>query len=58
LYQSTIKEGRRHSAAAAFLTPIFERENLEVRPWTQVMHLLWLSFLTLWCLKWKFLVVL
>ncbi|NKB65818.1 MAG: choline dehydrogenase [Candidatus Latescibacteria bacterium] len=41
LYQFTIKEGRRHSAAAAFLMPILGRANLEVRPWTPVTRLLW-----------------
>ena len=41
LYQSTIEEGRRHSAAAAFLKPILGRANLEVRAWTQVLGLLW-----------------
>ena len=41
LYQSTIKDGRRHSAAAAFLTTILDRGNLEVRTWSHVTHLLW-----------------
>ena len=41
LYQSTIKDGRRHSVAAAFLTPILNRQHLTVRPWSQVTGLLW-----------------
>jgi choline dehydrogenase len=33
LYQLTIKDGKRHSAAAAFLVPILDRPNLTVLPW-------------------------
>jgi choline dehydrogenase len=40
-YQKNIREGRRHSAAAAFLVPILGRTNLVVRPRTQVTRLSW-----------------
>lgn len=43
-YQHTIKEGLRHSAASAFLTPLLPgqpayRPNLQVRPWAFVEQL-------------------
>lgn len=40
LYQVTITDGRRHSAAAAFLTPILTRKNLIAIPWAQATRLL------------------
>ncbi|MBD2077105.1 GMC family oxidoreductase N-terminal domain-containing protein [Phormidium sp. FACHB-592] len=40
LYQLTIKEGKRHSAAAAFLLPILERRNLTVTTGALVTRLL------------------
>lgn len=40
LYQMTIKDGKRHSAAAAFLTPILERSNLTVQTNALVTRLL------------------
>lgn len=39
-YQKTLKDGRRHSAAAGFLTPILGRPNLTVRPHSHVRRLL------------------
>lgn len=39
-YQKHLKDGRRQSAAAAFLTPILGRPNLVVRPFAQVRRLL------------------
>ena len=39
-YQKNLRNGRRHSAAAAFLTPILSRPNLTVRPHSQVRRLL------------------
>lgn len=39
-YQKNIKNGQRHSAAAAFLTPVLERPNLEVWPRTRMRRLL------------------
>ena len=39
-YQKNLRDGRRHSAAAAFLTPILNRPNLTVRPNAQVKRLL------------------
>ena len=39
-YQKNLKEGRRHSAADGFLTPVLDRPNLTVRPWSQVRRLL------------------
>src|SRR5690606_26284632 len=39
-YQKNLKDGRRHSAAAGFLTPVLNRPNLTVRPWSQVKRLL------------------
>ncbi|MBI5693585.1 MAG: GMC family oxidoreductase N-terminal domain-containing protein [Verrucomicrobia bacterium] len=39
-YQKHLKDGRRQSAAAAFLTPILQRPNLVVRPFSQVRRLL------------------
>jgi choline dehydrogenase len=39
-YQVTQKQGRRHSAAAAFLQPILHRPNLTVRTQTHVTRLL------------------
>jgi choline dehydrogenase len=38
-YQKNLKDGKRHSAAAGFLTPILGRPNLTVRPWSQVKQL-------------------
>lgn len=38
-YQKNLKDGKRHSAAAGFLTPILSRPNLTVRPWSQVKRL-------------------
>ncbi|MEH1914662.1 GMC family oxidoreductase [Nostoc sp.] len=40
LYQLTIKDGKRHSAAAAFLLPIFQRPNLTVTTGALVTRLL------------------
>ena len=40
LYQLTIKDGERHSAAAAFLIPILERPNLTVQTSAVVTRLL------------------
>jgi choline dehydrogenase len=40
LYQATIKNGKRHSAAAAFLTPFLNRPNLTARPWSHVTRLI------------------
>ncbi len=39
-YQKHLKDGRRQSAAAAFLTPVLERRNLVARPYCQVSRLL------------------
>jgi choline dehydrogenase len=39
-YQKMLKDGRRHSAADGFLTPILGRPNLTVRPHAQVRRLL------------------
>jgi len=39
-YQKNIRAGRRHSAAAAFLTPVIARPNLTVWPNTHVLRLL------------------
>jgi choline dehydrogenase len=39
-YQFTIKDGKRHSAAAAFLVPILQRPNLTVTTGTLVTRLL------------------
>jgi choline dehydrogenase len=39
-YQKNIREGRRHSAAAAFLVPVLSRANLTVRPHAQASRLL------------------
>jgi choline dehydrogenase len=39
-YQFTIKDGKRHSAAAAFLVPILDRPNLTVTTGTLVTRLL------------------
>ncbi|MBD2471511.1 GMC family oxidoreductase [Nostoc sp. FACHB-145] len=39
-YQLTVKDGKRHSAAAAFLLPIFHRPNLTVTTGTLVTRLL------------------
>lgn len=38
-YQKNILDGRRHSAAAAFLTPVLSRPNLEVRSQAQATRL-------------------
>jgi choline dehydrogenase len=38
-YQKHLKDGKRQSAAAAFLTPILGRPNLVVRPFCQVRRL-------------------
>ena len=38
-YQKNLRDGQRHSAAAAFLTPILGRPNLTVRPHSQVRRL-------------------
>jgi choline dehydrogenase len=40
LYQLTIKDGKRHSAAAAFLIPILDRPNLTVQTGAAVTRLL------------------
>ncbi|MDF5720094.1 MAG: GMC family oxidoreductase N-terminal domain-containing protein [Rhizonema sp. PD37] len=40
MYQFTIKDGKRHSAAAAFLLPILDRPNLTVQTGTLVTRLL------------------
>jgi len=39
-YQKNLRSGKRHSAAAAFLTPILTRPNLTVRPRAHVRRLL------------------
>ena len=39
-YQKNLRNGRRHSAAAGFLTPILGRPNLTVKPHSQVRRLL------------------
>jgi choline dehydrogenase len=39
-YRKNIRDGRRHSAAAAFLDPVRGRPNLEVRPGAQATRLL------------------
>ncbi|MBK5254865.1 MAG: GMC family oxidoreductase N-terminal domain-containing protein [Vicinamibacteria bacterium] len=39
-YQKNILNGRRHSAAAAFLAPILDRPNLEIRSAAEVARLL------------------
>ncbi len=39
-YQKNLRDGRRHSSAAGFLTPILGRPNLTVRPHAQVRRLL------------------
>jgi|FLOH01.1.fsa_nt_gi choline dehydrogenase len=39
-YQKNLRDGRRESAATAFLTPILSRPNLTVRPFCQVKRLL------------------
>ncbi len=39
-YQVNQEKGKRHSAAAAFLTPILDRPNLEVRTGVQVRRIL------------------
>ena len=38
--QSTTRDGRRCSAATAFLHPVSDRPNLEVRMWSQALRLL------------------
>ncbi|MBW4518703.1 MAG: GMC family oxidoreductase N-terminal domain-containing protein [Scytolyngbya sp. HA4215-MV1] len=43
LYQLTIKDGQRHSAAAAFLVPILDRPNLTVQTVAAVTRLLFES---------------
>jgi choline dehydrogenase len=43
LYQLTIKDGKRHSAAAAFLVPILDRPNLTVTTGALVTRLLFES---------------
>lgn len=40
LYQLTIKDGKRHSTAAAFLLPILNRPNLTVKTEALVTRLL------------------
>jgi choline dehydrogenase len=40
LYQLTVKDGKRHSAAAAFLIPILDRPNLTVQTGVAVTRLL------------------
>ncbi len=40
LYQLTVKNGKRHSAAAAFLVPILQRANLTIRTGALVTRLL------------------
>ncbi|MCH8840069.1 MAG: GMC family oxidoreductase N-terminal domain-containing protein [Planctomycetes bacterium] len=40
-YQFQIKDGERHSAASAFLTPFLDRPNLAARPWSLASRLLW-----------------
>ena len=39
-YQKNLRNGRRHSTAAGYLTPILGRTNLTVRPHSQVRRLL------------------
>jgi choline dehydrogenase len=39
-YQKNIRAGRRHSAAAAFLTPVLSRPNLTVWPNTRALRIL------------------
>jgi len=39
-YQKNIRNGKRHSASAAFLAPIMSRPNLQVWPNTRVLRLL------------------
>lgn len=38
-YQKNILDGKRHSTADAFLTPVRSRPNLEVRSWSQATRL-------------------
>lgn len=38
--QATTKNGKRNSAAAAYLAPAHKRANLEVRPYSQVVKIL------------------
>ena len=41
-YQFTVKDGQRHSAAAAFLNPVLNsRKNLIAKPWCLATRLLW-----------------
>lgn len=40
LYQLTVKDGKRHSTAEAFLRPIFERPNLTIQTGAMVTRLL------------------
>lgn len=40
LFQFTIKDGKRHSTAAAFLTPVLNRPNLTVRTQAHTQHVL------------------
>ncbi len=40
LYQYTVKDGKRHSAAAAFLVPILQRPNLTIKTGALVTRLL------------------
>ncbi|GAA6619238.1 GMC family oxidoreductase [Scytonema sp. NUACC26] len=42
-YQMTIKDGKRHSTAAAFLTPILDRSNLTVQTDALVTRLLFIG---------------
>ena len=39
-YQHTVKNGKRHSSAAAFLAPFLSRENLKARPWSLTTRVL------------------
>lgn len=47
LYQLTVKDGKRHSAAAAFLLPILDRSNLTVTTGALVTRLLFESTRTI-----------
>ena len=41
-YQFTVKDGKRHSSASAFLTPVLNsRKNLKAKPWSLATRLLW-----------------
>ena len=41
LYQKTLKEGKSFNVAAAYLTPVLDRSNLVVRPFSLATRLVW-----------------